>query len=202
MLQGYQKCKPSTDARLPFTSLILGKLVNALEHTTSSPFLRALLRAMFIRFLCRFTSRVTYYEHILHYPRNERRIFLTTENPGINSCQLWCLQDLLRQCIKVYKPSWKKHILFCKADVTGEWASFNNYTYLTKTKKMAGKKRVEELKLNSEQQERLIELIQQEPDLWNVLSSAYSKKESRQKALRTINCWKTKGRLWRVGMQW
>lgn len=30
---------------------------------------------------------------------------------------------------------------------------------------MAGKKRVEELKLNSEQQERLIELIQQEPDL-------------------------------------
>lgn len=126
MLQGYQKCKPSTDARLPFTSLILGKLVNALEHTTSSPFLRALLRAMFIRFLCRFTSRVTYYEHILHYPRNERRIFLTTENPGINSCQLWCLQDLLRQCIKVYKPSWKKHILFCKADVTGEWASFNN----------------------------------------------------------------------------
>lgn len=39
------------------------------------------------------------------------------------------------------------------------------YTCLTKTKKMAGKKRVEELKLNSEQQERLIELIQQEPDL-------------------------------------
>lgn len=36
------------DARLPITPLILGKLVNALEHTTSSPFLRALLRAMFI----------------------------------------------------------------------------------------------------------------------------------------------------------
>lgn len=57
---------------------------------------------------------------------------------------------------------------------------------------MAGKKRAEELKLNSEQQERLIELIQQEPDLWNVLSSPYSKKESRQKALRTINCCKLK----------
>lgn len=51
---------------------------------------------------------------------------------------------------------------------------------------MAGKKRVEEFKLNSEQQERLNELIQQEPDLWNVLSSAYSKKESRQNGLRTI----------------
>lgn len=51
---------------------------------------------------------------------------------------------------------------------------------------MAGKKRVEELKLNSEQQERLIELFQEEPDLWNVSSAAYSKKESRQKALRTI----------------
>lgn len=51
---------------------------------------------------------------------------------------------------------------------------------------MAGKKRVEELKLNSEQQERLIELFQEEPDLWNVSSPAYSKKESRQKALRTI----------------
>lgn len=51
---------------------------------------------------------------------------------------------------------------------------------------MAGKKRVEELKLNSEQQERLIELFQEEPDLWNVSSAAYSKKESRQKALWTI----------------
>lgn len=54
MLQGYQKCKPSMDARLPITPLILGKLVNALEHTTSSPFLRALLRAMFILAFCAF----------------------------------------------------------------------------------------------------------------------------------------------------
>lgn len=54
MFQGYQKCKPSMDARLPITPLILGKLVNALEHTTSSPFLRALLRAMFILAFCAF----------------------------------------------------------------------------------------------------------------------------------------------------
>lgn len=52
MLQGYQKCKPSTDARLPITPLILGKHVNALEHTTSSPFLRAYLREMFILAFC------------------------------------------------------------------------------------------------------------------------------------------------------
>lgn len=54
MLQDYQKCKPSTDARLPITPLILGKRVNALEHTTSSPFLRALLRAMYILAFCAF----------------------------------------------------------------------------------------------------------------------------------------------------
>lgn len=52
MLQGYQICKPSTDARLPITPLILGKHVNALEHTTSSPFLRALQREMFKLAFC------------------------------------------------------------------------------------------------------------------------------------------------------
>jgi hypothetical protein len=36
---------------------------------------------------------------------------------------------------------------------------------------MAGKKRVDELKLTSDQQERLIELFQKEPDLWNVSSA-------------------------------
>ena len=54
MLQGYQKCKPSNDARLPITPMILQKLVNALDHTTSSPFVRALLRAMFILAFCAF----------------------------------------------------------------------------------------------------------------------------------------------------
>lgn len=52
MLQGYQICKPSTDARLRITPLILEKHVNALEHTTSYPFLRALLREMFILAFC------------------------------------------------------------------------------------------------------------------------------------------------------
>lgn len=54
MLQGYQKCQPSNDARLPITPMILQKLVNALDHTTSSPFIRALLRAMFILAFCAF----------------------------------------------------------------------------------------------------------------------------------------------------
>lgn len=36
------------------TPLILGKLVNALEHTISSSFVRALLRAMFILAFCAF----------------------------------------------------------------------------------------------------------------------------------------------------
>lgn len=54
MLQGYQICKPLMDARLPITLLILGKLVNALEHTTSSSLVIALLRAMFILAFCAF----------------------------------------------------------------------------------------------------------------------------------------------------
>jgi hypothetical protein len=47
---------------------------------------------------------------------------------------------------------------------------------------MAGKKRVDA----SDQQERLIELFQEEPDLWNVSSASYSKKDMRQKAQRNI----------------
>ena len=51
---------------------------------------------------------------------------------------------------------------------------------------MAGKKRIDELKLTSEQQERLIELLHEDPDLWNTSSASYSKKDCRQKALRNI----------------
>jgi len=51
---------------------------------------------------------------------------------------------------------------------------------------MAGKRRIDELKLSSEQQEKLIELYQSETDLWNVSSPTYSKKECRQRALNNI----------------
>ena len=51
---------------------------------------------------------------------------------------------------------------------------------------MAGKKRIDELKLSTEQQERLIELFHEEPDLWNVSSPSYSKKDCRQRALSNI----------------
>lgn len=47
-LIGFQKCKPSSDSRLPITPANLIQLVNALQHTSSSAFLRCLLRAMFI----------------------------------------------------------------------------------------------------------------------------------------------------------
>lgn len=51
---GFQKCKPSLDPRLPITPAILIQLVNALQHTSSSAFLRCLLRAMFILAFCAF----------------------------------------------------------------------------------------------------------------------------------------------------
>lgn len=51
---------------------------------------------------------------------------------------------------------------------------------------MAGKKRIEELKLTSVQEERLIELFHDEPDLWNVSSASYSRRDCRQKALSNI----------------
>jgi len=43
---------------------------------------------------------------------------------------------------------------------------------------MAGKRRIDELKLSSEQQEKLIELYQSETYLWNVSSPTYSNKIS------------------------
>lgn len=54
MLIGFQKCKPSLDSRLPITPAILIQLVNALQHTSSSAFLRCLLRAVFILAFCAF----------------------------------------------------------------------------------------------------------------------------------------------------
>ena len=43
--------------------------------------------------------------------------------------------------------------------------------------------RKEEWRLTNEQHENLIKLYHNEADLWNVSSSAYSKKECRQRAL-------------------
>lgn len=54
MLIRFQKCKPSLDSRLPITPAILIQLVDALRHTSSSVFLRCLLRAMFILAFCAF----------------------------------------------------------------------------------------------------------------------------------------------------
>ena len=54
MLQGFQKIKPSPDARLPITPNILKFLLQALEHTTSSFFTKLLLRAMFLVAFCAF----------------------------------------------------------------------------------------------------------------------------------------------------
>ena len=54
MLQGFQKIKPSSDARLPITPNILKSLLQALEHTTSSFFTKLLLRAMFLVAFCAF----------------------------------------------------------------------------------------------------------------------------------------------------
>ena len=48
---------------------------------------------------------------------------------------------------------------------------------------MAGKRRIDELKLSREQQEKLIELYQSKRDWWNVSSPTYSKTECRQRAL-------------------
>ena len=47
-LQGYQKERPSSDQRKPITVNILLKLIESLNHTTSSHFTRVLLRAMFL----------------------------------------------------------------------------------------------------------------------------------------------------------
>ena len=54
MLIGFQKSNSSSDARLPITPTILFQLVNALQHTTSSKFLRVLFKAMFILAFCAF----------------------------------------------------------------------------------------------------------------------------------------------------
>lgn len=54
MLQGFQKIKPSLDSRLPITPNILKSLLQALEHTTSSFFIKLLLRAMFLVAFCAF----------------------------------------------------------------------------------------------------------------------------------------------------
>lgn len=43
-----KKSKPSSDSRIPFNPTILLQLVNDLQHTSSSHFLRILLKAMFI----------------------------------------------------------------------------------------------------------------------------------------------------------
>lgn len=50
---------------------------------------------------------------------------------------------------------------------------------------MAGKKK-EELKLTTEQTERLIELYHEEVDLWNFSSANYHNKDCRRKALENI----------------
>lgn len=54
MLIWFQKCKPSLDSRLPISPAILIQLVKALQHTSSSAFLRCLLRVMFIVAFCAF----------------------------------------------------------------------------------------------------------------------------------------------------
>lgn len=54
MLQGFQKAKPSVDARLPITPSILRQITDALQYTTESVFLRKLLKAMFVLAFCAF----------------------------------------------------------------------------------------------------------------------------------------------------
>lgn len=54
MLQGFHKSKPSSDPRLPITPEILSSLLNSLEHTTSSLFIKLLLKAMFTLAFCAF----------------------------------------------------------------------------------------------------------------------------------------------------
>ena len=48
---------------------------------------------------------------------------------------------------------------------------------------MVGKRKQEECRLTNEQQEKLIELYQNESNLWNVSSASYPKKECRQGVL-------------------
>ena len=47
-------------------------------------------------------------------------------------------------------------------------------------------KRKKELKLKSEQTERLVELYQEEEDLWNFSSQSYHNKDVRRKALENM----------------
>lgn len=54
MLQGFQKFKPSRDARLPITPSILMQITRSLQYTTNSMFIRKLLQAMFILAFCAF----------------------------------------------------------------------------------------------------------------------------------------------------
>ncbi|XP_062572696.1 uncharacterized protein LOC134234642 [Saccostrea cucullata] len=54
MLQGYRKSKPTSDPRLPITPVVLRKLIQALDFTTSSDFMKSLLRAMFTLPFCAF----------------------------------------------------------------------------------------------------------------------------------------------------
>ena len=51
---------------------------------------------------------------------------------------------------------------------------------------MAGRKKLEELKLTTAQTEELIELYHSEADLWNMFLTNYNKKEARQRALYRI----------------
>lgn len=54
MLQGFSKAKPSADSRLPITPSILQQIVNSLQFTTKSDFLRKLFKAMFVLAFCAF----------------------------------------------------------------------------------------------------------------------------------------------------
>lgn len=47
-LQGYQKLKRTYDSRLPVTIEVLAQLIQSLQHTTSSYFVRSLLKAMYL----------------------------------------------------------------------------------------------------------------------------------------------------------
>ena len=47
LLAAAVKLNPRTDSRLPITQTILFRLVRALDHTTASPYIRVLLRAMY-----------------------------------------------------------------------------------------------------------------------------------------------------------
>ena len=70
---GFQKSKPSSNARLPITTTILIHLVNALQHTISSNFRRTLFKAMLILAFCAFlrVSKITKtpgsFQHFLQY---------------------------------------------------------------------------------------------------------------------------------------